>query len=248
MDFSGRTVVVAGGGSGIGRAACVGFARLGATVVVADVDLEGAQETCDLLGPAISPVAAQVDVTDFSACRSLVDETVHAHGRLDVLVNVVGWTAITKFAEEDEDYWRRVVDLNLMSCIFLSHAALRPMAEQGAGAIVLTSSDAGRVGTSGETVYAATKAGVIGFTKSLAREVARNGIRVNAVSPGPTQTPLLEWQGGEDLIAKIRTSIPMKRLAEPHEPADAMIFLASERAAYITGQTLSVSGGLTMGS
>jgi NAD(P)-dependent dehydrogenase (short-subunit alcohol dehydrogenase family) len=249
VDFAGKVVLVAGAGSGIGRAAALGFAELGASVIVADLDSEGAATTCEMGQHYPGRLqAAHVDVTDRAACQGVVDDAVAAHGRLDALVNGVGWTAITPFLDEDEEYWRKVVDVNLMSCVFLAHAAASAMSRQGGGAIVLTSSDAGRVGTSGETVYAATKAGVIGFTKSLAREVARHGIRVNAVSPGPTDTPLLEWQGGEDLVAKIRASIPMKRLAAPHEPADAMLFLASDRAAYITGQTLSVSGGLTMGS
>jgi NAD(P)-dependent dehydrogenase (short-subunit alcohol dehydrogenase family) len=147
--------------------------------------------------------------------------------------------------DEDEGYWQRVVSINLLAHVFLCHAAVRRMAAQKYGRIVGVSSDAGRVGTRGETVYAAAKAGVIGFTKSLAREVARDGILVNVVSPGPTRTPLLEHQDPATVAAMVRY-IPLKRLGRAGEQAAAIAFLASPAASFITGQVLSVSGGLTM--
>jgi NAD(P)-dependent dehydrogenase (short-subunit alcohol dehydrogenase family) len=162
-------------------------------------------------------------------------------------VTTVGWTAITSFLDETPDYWRRIVDVNLMSCIYLAAAAGRAMQETG-GAIVLTASEAGKVGQAGETVYAAAKGGVIALTKSLAREYARYGIRVNAVAPGVTDTPLLASQGGEELLSRVTSGIPLRRLGEPEEIAEAIVFMASDSAAYVTGQTLCVGGGLTMGS
>ena len=154
---------------------------------------------------------------------------------------------MTKFLDETPDYWRRIVDLNLMSAIYIAAAAAKAMQASG-GSIVFTSSEAGKVGTSGESVYSATKGGVIALAKSLAREFARYGIRVNAVAPGVTDTPLLASQAGEDTLASIVRAVPLRRLGKPEEIASALYFLASEEAGYITGQTLCVGGGLTMSS
>jgi NAD(P)-dependent dehydrogenase (short-subunit alcohol dehydrogenase family) len=152
------------------------------------------------------------------------------------------------FMDQGEELWAKVLQINLMGQVRLVHAFLPAMKAAGGGSIVVVSSDAGRVGTNGETVYAAAKAGVIGFTKSLAREVTRFGIRINCVSPGPTDTPLLRSATASqpkiaDAMVKL---IPMKRIARPEEQANAIVFLASDAASYITGQTLSVNGGLNM--
>lgn len=248
----GPSVLVVGGAGAIGAATCELFAGQGAKVAVADLDQPGAEKVARNLQEhgAAEAISMSCDVTDPGDCRSAVATTVAAFEKLDVLVDVVGWTELHPFADEHVEYWRRIVDLNLMGCLYLAHAALQPMIDQGSGgAIVLTSSDAGRVGTNGETAYAAAKAGVIGFVKSLAREVARHGVRVNAVSPGPTDSPLLwDHAGDDDFLARVSRSIPMRRIAQPREPAEAIAFLASDRASYVTGQTLSVSGGLTMNS
>ena len=167
---------------------------------------------------------------------------------LDQVITTVGWTAISPFLDESAEYWRRIVDVNLMSAIYVSAAAGRLMKEHGGGSIVLTSSEAGMVGTSGETVYSAAKAGIVALAKSLAREFARFGIRVNAVAPGITDTPLLESQGGESLLASIVRQVPLRRAGQPDEIAAAIAFLASDEASYVTGQTLCVGGGLTMTS
>lgn len=249
MDFHDKSVLVAGGGRGIGRATALKFAELGANVAVADINADAAKETAEAvraLGVRATDLAA--DITDQSQCDQLVADTVAAFGRLDVLANIVGWSDTTLFVDETSEYWDRIIDINLKGAIYLSRAALEPMREQNGGAIVLTSSDAGKVGTKGETVYAAAKAGVIGFVKSLAREVARYNIRINAVAPGPTDTPLLWEQADQSIIDRMIRAVPMKRTGKPEEQADALVFLASERASYITGQTLSVSGGLTMSS
>ncbi len=188
------------------------------------------------------------DATDPRACDEMVTAAFSELGHLDQVITTVGWTAISPFLDESPEYWRRVVDVNLMSAIYVSAAAGRLMKEHGGGSIVLTSSEAGMVGTSGETVYSATKAGVVALAKSLAREFARFGIRVNAVAPGITDTPLLESQGGESLLARIVRQVPLRRAGQPDEIAAAIAFLASDEASYVTGQTLCVGGGLTMTS
>jgi 3-oxoacyl-[acyl-carrier protein] reductase/2-hydroxycyclohexanecarboxyl-CoA dehydrogenase len=246
MRFADQVVVVVGGGSGIGRAAVQEFAREGARVVVADKNAAGARET-QLSCPENVVTARECDATDFAACQSLVAETAAQLGRLDVLVTTVGWTDVTPFLSESPDYWDCIVGLNLMSCIYLTYAASQHMTANGGGAIVLTSSDAGKTGQSREAVYSAAKAGVIGLVKATARELARYHVRVNAVAPGPTRTPLIAGQD-EEMTEKILRASPLRRLAEAHEVADAIVFLASARSSHIIGQTISVSGGLSMSS
>ncbi|WP_037183685.1 MULTISPECIES: SDR family NAD(P)-dependent oxidoreductase [Nocardiaceae] len=248
-----RTALVMGAGSGIGRASAIELAGAGVRVVAADLNAQ-----------SVTALAAEVDgiidlgqswnATDPEACDALVAAAVEAVGHLDTVVSTVGWTAITKFLDESPDYWRRIIDVNLMSAIYLSAAAGRVMKDSG-GSIVLTSSEAGTVGTSGEAVYSAAKAGIIALVKSLAREWARFGIRVNAVAPGITATPLLEEQGlvsgdGADggVLGSILRGVPMRRAGEPSEIAAAIAYLAGDGASYVTGQTLCVGGGLTMGS
>jgi 2-hydroxycyclohexanecarboxyl-CoA dehydrogenase len=241
------TALVVGAGSGIGRAVAELFASRGIRTVAADLDpgsvkdLAAEHEHITTLGDR------GWDATDPEACNRLLDESVVALGTVGRVVSTVGWTAITPFLEETPDYWRRIIDVNLMSSIYLAHASGRVMRESG-GSIVLTSSEAGVVGTSGETVYSAAKAGVITLAKSLAREWARYGIRVNVVAPGVTKTPLLESQGGDELLSSIVRGIPMRRAGESSEIATAIEFMSSDAAGYVTGQTLCVGGGLTMSS
>lgn len=243
-----KTALVVGAGSGIGRSTALLFAERGLTTYVADLNPDPVRELA-VNNPSIVPVAhgTSWDATDPASCDHLLELVQAEVGQLDVVVSTVGWTAITPFLSETPDYWRRIVDVNLMSCVYLAAAAARVMKEHG-GSIVFTASEAGKVGTSGETVYSAAKAGVIGLVKSLAREFARDAIRVNAVAPGITDTPLLESQGGEGLLASIVKAVPLRRAGQPDEIAAAIAFLALEQASYITGQTLCVGGGLTMGS
>jgi NAD(P)-dependent dehydrogenase (short-subunit alcohol dehydrogenase family) len=249
VNCNDKVAIVVGGGSGIGRATAELFAAQGASVAVADVKKEGAAETAEMVRSTGAKVSEHVcDITRPDQVDLLISEALEAHGRLDMVTSTVGWSDTTFFAQEDETYWRKIIDINLMGSIFLSRAALRVFSEQKSGSIVLTSSDAGKVGTMGETVYAAAKAGVIGFVKSLAREIARDGIRINAISPGPTDTPLLRAQSDQHVIAKMIKAVPLKRMGTAAEQAGAIVFLASDAASYITGQTLSVSGGLTMTS
>lgn len=249
MTFENKTVVVAGGGSGIGRAAARIFAERGAQVVVADTNLAGAEETAAIAERAgAKAIAVEFDITVRADSEKVVTAAAQAFGPVQAFTSTVGWSDTTFFDQETEEYWDRIIRINLLGSIFFSRAAIDHLRPNGGGSIVLTSSDAGKVGTMGETVYAAAKAGVIGFTKSLAREAARDKIRINAISPGPTDTPLLRSQSDQHVIDKMVRAVPLKRMAQPEEQAAAIVFLASDEASYITGQTLSVSGGLTMNS
>ena len=240
-----RTAVVTGAGSGIGRATAVALAGAGLAVAAVDLDEDRARETAGTSADlAIAPFAA--DVADDAAVRDLARAVCDAHGAPDVVVNCAGWDETRPFTETDRPFWDRVVAINLLGVIGVTHAFLGPMLERGAGGrIVNVASDAGRVGSSGETVYAGAKGGVIAFTKSVAREVARHGITANAVCPGPTDTPLFRAQD-ERLQQALERAIPMRRLGRPEDVAHAIAFFASEGAGYVTGQVLSVSGGLTM--
>lgn len=250
MGFSEQVVLVTGGASGIGRAVSLAFAAEGARVIVADLDTAGAEEVASRAATdGGEALAAQVDVTDTASVRGAVDRVVATWGRIDVLANVAGWDRIVPFVETTEDLWDRVIGVNFRGTLATCHAVLPHMIEAGSGAIVNTASEAGRSGSSGEAVYSGTKGGVIAFTKALAREVARHGIRVNAVAPGLTDTPLLQGmiaEGNEKLVEAIVKATPLRRLARSEEVADAVLFLASERASFITGQTLGVGGGLVM--
>ena len=249
MDFDGKTVLVTGAARGIGRATALAFAEEGARLALADINTQGVEETAALVREKDREATAHtVDITEKAKVDQLVADVVSHYGRVDVLANVVGWSDTTYFIDETPDYWHRIISINLMGPIYLCRAVLDPMIKQGGGSIVLTSSDAGKVGTKGETVYAAAKAGVIGFIKSLAREICRYNIRINGIAPGPTDTPLLWAQADQSIIDRMIKAVPMRRVGRPEEQANAIVFLASDRASYITGQTLSVSGGLTMSS
>lgn len=241
------TALVVGAGSGIGRACAELFASRGIRTVAADLDAASVAALASEHESVFTVGTDGWDATDPTACDRLLDECVAALGTVDRVVSTVGWTAITPFLDESPEYWRRIIDVNLMSSIFLSAAAGRVMSETG-GSIVLTSSEAGVVGTSGEAAYSAAKGGVIALAKSLAREWARHQVRVNVVAPGVTQTPLLESQGGDALLSSIVRAIPMRRAGTPAEIAAAIDYLSSDAASYVTGQTLCVGGGLTMSS
>jgi 2-hydroxycyclohexanecarboxyl-CoA dehydrogenase len=226
--------VVTGGASGIGRASSRLLAAAGARVFVADLDEspDGFESVC-------------TDVTIDDAIARLADSVLGRAGPPAVLVNAAGWDEIRPFAESDIDFIEKIVRINLLGCIKVTRAFLPSMLESGRGKIVNVASDAGRVGSSGETVYAGAKGGVIAFSKSVAREVARTPIHVNCVCPGPTDTPLFATLPEKLRHALVR-AIPFGRLATPDEVAQAIFFFASRRSDYVTGQVLSVSGGLTM--
>jgi len=188
---------------------------------------------------------AYLDVTDAGSIESFRKETLAWRPHVDIVANVAGWGKIQPFIENTPDFWRRVVDLNLMGPIAVTRAFLEGMMERNSGKVIVVASDAGRVGSLGETVYAAAKGGVIAFTKSLARETARYNINVNSVCPGPTDTPLFAAVPEKHKEAFVRAT-PMRRLAKPREIADAVLFFASAQSDFITGQVLSVNGGLVI--
>ncbi len=237
-----RVAVVTGAGSGIGRAVVFGLAASGARVVAADLDDAAAAATA---GAQDGIVAHQVDVGDAAAVDALRDRVLAEFGTPSIVVTAAGWDRTAPFVAATEEFARRVVDVNYLGHVWVARAFLPAMIEARGGALVTIASDAGRVGSSGETVYAGAKGGVIALTKSLARETARYGIRVNCVSPGPTDTPLFAAQA-EPLKEALIKAIPFRRLARPEEVAAAVQFFASDAASFITGQVLSVSGGLTM--
>jgi len=242
----GRIAVVTGAGQGIGRAIAEKLAADGATVVVTDINEATAKETAAALGG--DALAVRTDVADRASVDAAVAQVRERFGRIDVLVNNAGWDKAGPFVESDPADWDRVIAINLYGVLHTCRAVLPVMIEQGGGTVVNLASDAGRVGSSGEAVYSAAKGGVIAFSKTIARENARSGINVNIVCPGPTDTALFASMGGDNprLRESLTRAIPFRRLAQPVDIAGAVAFLASPDAAYITGQTVSVSGGLTM--
>lgn len=241
-----RVAIVTGAGQGIGRAIAHRLAADGATVAACDLRETGAHETAAALGGEAAGIPT--DVTDRASVESMVQQVVDRWGRIDVLVNDAGWDKTAAFVDSRIEDWDQAIQVNLYGVLHTCQVVLPHMIDAGAGRIVNIGSDAGRVGSSGEAVYSAAKGGVIAVSKTIAREVARHGITVNCVSPGPTDTALFEAitadsPGLRDALTK---AIPLRRLAQPEDLAGAVAFLASDDAAYITGQTLSVSGGLTM--
>ena len=246
MKFEGKTVLVTGAASGIGLATAARFAEAGAVVILTDINASaGEKAAADLRAAGSKARFFEMNVMDLASANATAERVRAEVGRLDVLVNAAGWDIIQPFMENTPDYWAKVVGLNLMGPIQVTRAMLPLLIESGSGRIVNVSSDAGRVGSFGETVYAGAKGGVIAFTKSLARELTRKQVRVNCVCPGPTDTPLFATQP-EKMQQALIGAIPMKRLGKPNEVADAVLFFASDRSSFVTGQVLSVSGGLTM--
>lgn len=247
MRLDNKAALVTGGASGIGKATVLALARAGARVFCADVnEAGGTAAAAEAGGAGLKVEYLRLDVTDgasIDACaKTALDR---AGGRVDVLVNAAGWGRVQPFIENPPEFWDKVIALNLMGPIRLTRQLLPPMFEARAGKVVNVASDAGRVGSLGETVYSAAKGGLIAFTKGLAREAARFSVHVNCVCPGPTDTPLYNAVP-EKLREAFIKAIPFRRVAKPAEVADAILFFASGHSDYITGQVLSVSGGLTM--
>jgi 2-hydroxycyclohexanecarboxyl-CoA dehydrogenase len=250
--LTGRCTIVTGAASGIGRAIALRLASEGASVGIWDINDAAAKHTADEIrtaGGTAEPFV--VDITDHTMVRSGVAQFERAVGPVAGLVNCAGWDRMARFVDTDPQLWRKIVDINLFGALNVLHAVLPGMAARKFGRIVNIASDAGRVGSSGEAVYSACKGGLIALTKTLAREHIHDGIVLNTVCPGPTETPLLAAMAadgglGEKVVPKLERAMPMRRLAQPDDYPGAVVFLLSDDAAYITGQTLSVSGGLTM--
>lgn len=246
MEMGKRTVVVTGGASGIGRATALLLAREGARVVIGDIDETGGRAAAaEAAAEGLAVAFLPLDLADPAAIDGFVGRIGEQAPPPDGLVNGAGWDRIQPFLDNPPEMWDRIVAINLMGAIRLTRALLPGMIAAGWGKIVNIASDAGRVGSMGETVYAAAKGGLIAFTKSLAREMARHRLNVNCVCPGPTDTPLFQRQP-ERMKEALTRAIPFRRIARPEEIAEAVLFFLGPRSDYITGQVLSVSGGLTM--
>jgi 2-hydroxycyclohexanecarboxyl-CoA dehydrogenase len=246
MPLNGKVALVTGGGGGIGAAIAAALAADGATLAILDRESDAAEATAKALvqgGSTAEGIAA--DITDSARVREAVAEVKSALGPIEILVNCAGWDKIEPFLDNTEDDWDRIIAINLKGPIVVTRTVLDQMIEGGGGRIVNIASDAGRVGSSGEAVYSAAKGGMIAFTKTLAREMARYQINVNCVCPGPTDTALLATMD-DRLREAVAKAIPMRRIAQPDDIAPLVAFLASDGARYMTGQTVSVSGGLTM--
>lgn len=245
MRFDGKTALVTGGASGIGRATVMAFAGAGATAICADVDVAKGEELRREAAAANLKVDfVPIDMSNSDSIRTAAVEVLKRYPCVDILVNAAGWGDIQPYMQNTPAFIDRVIAINLTGPAHLTQALLPPMIAANAGKVINIASDAGRVGSGGETAYAGAKGGLIAFTKSLAREVARYSINVNCVCPGPTDTPMLATRS-EKLREAFLKAIPFRRFAKPEEIADAVLFFASPRADYITGQVMSVSGGLT---
>ena len=247
-----RVAIVTGGAGGIGRATCERFAEEGTIVAVFDRDGDGAEATVRRIAEGGGRGAAYaVDITDYAAVAAAVKAVENDLGPIHILVNNAGWDVFRPFLKTEPELWQKLIAVNLTGALNLHHLVLPLMAARNAGKVVTIASDAARVGSSGEAVYAACKGGLVALSKTLAREMARHQINVNVVCPGPTDTNLfkgfLDGAGNPDkLVDAFRRSIPLGRLGQPADLPGAILFFASEDADFITGQVLSVSGGLTM--
>ena len=247
-----KTVIVTGGGGGIGGATCRRFGEAGSRVAVFDINLESAAKTAaDITRAGGMAEAFRCDITDHEGVKAAVAAAEAALGPISILVNNAGWDVFRLFKDTTPADWQKLIAINLTGALNMHHAVLPGMLERRHGRIVNIASDAARVGSSGEAVYAACKAGLVGFSKTIAREHARHGISVNVVCPGATNTALFDdYKKGagnpEKLEEAFRRATPMGRIGEPEDLPGAILFFASDDAAYVTGQVLSISGGLTM--
>tara|TARA_B100000029_G_scaffold452599_1_gene477901 strand:+ start:4785 stop:5540 length:756 start_codon:yes stop_codon:yes gene_type:complete len=248
LGLDGKKAIVTGGAWGIGQAISMRLAREGVVVGILDLDQAKAKEiVAGITKTGGKATAERCDISDYDHIKEAVTKIEESNGATDILVNNAGWDKAVRFLDSDPEFWNKVVNINYFGPLNMSHIIAKGMAERGGGRIINISSDAGRVGSSGEAVYAGCKGAVIAFGKTLARELARRKVTVNTICPGPTDTAFLR---GVDETGKLQVAlenaIPMKRLGQPEDYPGMVAFLASEDAEYITGQVISISGGLTM--
>jgi 2-hydroxycyclohexanecarboxyl-CoA dehydrogenase len=249
IRFNNKVALVTGAAQGIGRAIATRLAEEGAKVAVGDIQEEVAARTAAELRAAGNEVrAVKLDVTSLDSAIAAVETVERELGPIDILVNNAGWDKLEPFVESTPETWDKVIAINFRGVLNCCKAVIPKMQAHGGGKIVSISSDAGRVGSFGEAVYSGCKGAIIAFSKTLARELARNKINVNVVCPGPTETALLHGVMGEQpkVLEAMKRGIPMRRLGNPQDVAGAVAFFASSDADYATGQVISVSGGLTM--
>ena len=245
--LSGQRCVVTGGASGIGRATAIRLAEEGCLVAIFDLDEAGAAATKSMAGPNSGAISTyKVDIVDYASVEQAVRTFENEQGAVGLLANVAGWDKAKPFIETDVEFWHKIIAINLYGPLNVQHVIAKGMAQRKFGRIVNVASDAARVGSSGEAVYSACKGGIASFTKTLARELARSGVTLNVVCPGPTDTPLFRSFADQKLADALTRAIPMGRLGQPDDCAGIIAFLLSDDAQFMTGQTVSVSGGLTM--
>lgn len=246
-----QVVIITGAAGGIGQAICQRYVEEGANVIACDIDEAGLTTLADGTTGNGSITPHVLDITDLAAAQAVAAAVMAEHGCIDALVNNAGWDIAKPFLETEPDLWEKIIAINLYGPLNMHKAVLPHMVEGGGGKVVNIASDAGRVGSSGESVYSACKGGLVAFTKTIAREYARKEIRINAVCPGPTDTPLLRSFVGDDeygqkIYEGLKRAIPLKRLGQPDDLSGIVAFLTSDDAEFMTGQVVSVSGGLTM--
>lgn len=246
-----RTALVTGGGGGIGQAIAFELAAAGRAVAIADLNTQKAAHVAtEAGGMGVEAIWLEMNVADAGSVHRGLNELQQRLGTPSIIVNCAGWDAAVDFADSEESYWRRMIEVNLMGAIRVTQRVLPSMRQEGWGRIVNIAGEAGRVGEARNALMAAANGGLIAFSKAIALEVAQSGITVNCVCPGPTATPMLDEfisnaESAADTVAALTSSVPMGRLGIPEDIAPAVNFLTSEAAAYITAQTLSISGGLT---
>lgn len=252
VEMHGKTALVTGGARGIGRGIVVALTQAGANVAIADLRADVAEQTASEVAQATGAhvIAVKTDVADLGDVRAMTERVLQEFGQIDALINNAGWDELKPFLQTTPDFWDKIIAINFKSVLNTCYAVLPHMVARRAGAVVSVSSDAGRVGSLGEAVYSGAKAAIIAFSRTLAREHARDHIRFNVVCPGPTHTPLVEemqqQEFGSKILGRMAQYVPLGRLGTPEDIAPMVVFLASDAAAFITGQVISVSGGLTM--
>jgi len=252
FELTDKVAIVTGGARGIGKGICAMLAKQGAKVAIADLLMdEGVATAAEIENSGGCAIAVKTDITDLASVQTMVAAVKQKFGPVDVLVNNAGWDRMKPFMKTEPAFWSKVIDINFKGMLNTTYAVAGDMMERNSGKIINIASDAARVGSMGESVYAGAKGAVISFSKTMARELARNKINVNVICPGPTPTPLLDDMKAEDAFAdKVLSSmdkiIPLKRMGTADDIAVAVVFFASDEANFITGQVLSVSGGLTM--